>query len=65
MTVILWQLYNRRGNGVRAATVSFNASIAAFQCFVAATVVAITTLILFAALDTTVGKILVHCSLLN
>ena len=61
MTVILWQLCNRRGGksvraAAAAATVSFNAPIAAFQCLVAASVVAITTLILFAALDTTVGK---------
>ena len=55
MTIILWQLCNNRGkSSVRATPVSFNESIAAFQCFVAATVVAVQALILFAALDTTV-----------
>ena len=54
MTIILWQLRNNRGNSVRATTVSFNESIAAFQCFVAGTVVAVQALILFAALDTSV-----------
>ena len=54
MTIILWQLRNNRGNSVRATPVSFNESIAAFQCFAAATVVAVQALILFAALDTTV-----------
>ena len=53
-TIILWQLRNNRKKSVRATPVSFNESIAASQCFVAATVVAVQALILFAALDTTV-----------
>ena len=53
-TIILWQLRNNRKRSVRATPVSFNESIAASQCFVAATVVAVQALILFAALDTTV-----------
>ena len=55
-TIILWQLRNNRKKSVRATPVSFNESIAALQCFVAATVVAIQALILFAALDTTVRR---------